>query len=140
MNSKQNQEKMQISNTTKLYTLLLLETEPKHGYQIIKDLERITGKKPTTSHIYPFLDKLKQKEYVETKKDGRKKVYNLTEEGENFVNKQISSFTEILDAALQNQITECAHCDCKIYGEAHKENNKKYCCKHCAKADQSETP
>jgi len=130
------QRKMQVSNTTKLYTLLLLETEPKHGYQIIKDLEKITGKKPTTSHIYPFLQKLEEKSYVETEKQGRKKVYNLTEEGENFVNDQISSFTEILDAALQNQITECAHCECKIYGDGYKEKDKIYCCKHCANADE----
>ena len=39
-------EDLNISNTTKLYTLLLLETEPKHGYQIIDDLEQITGKDP----------------------------------------------------------------------------------------------
>ncbi len=127
---------LNISNTTKLYTLLLLETEPKHGYRIIKDLEKITGKKPTTSHIYPFLNKLSKKGYVETEKDGRKKVYTLTKEGEEFVSNQIDSFTEILDAALQNQITECAHCSCQIYGEGYEENNKTYCCKHCAKADK----
>jgi len=126
---------MQISNTTKLYTLFLLETEPKHGYQIIKDLEKITGKKPTTSHIYPFLQELQEKNYVKTEKDGRKKIYHLTDEGDEFVEKQISSFTEILDAALKNQITECAHCNCKIYGEGHEENNELYCCKHCAQAD-----
>ncbi len=129
-------ENLNISNTTKLYTLLLLETEPKHGYRIIKDLEKITGKKPTTSHIYPFLNTLSEKGYVETEKDGRKKVYTLTKEGEEFVSNQIESFTEILDAALQNQITECAHCSCQIYGEGHQENNRTYCCKHCAKADK----
>ncbi len=128
-------EALNISNTTKLYTLLLLETEPKHGYRIIKDLEKMTGKKPTTSHIYPFLNKLSEKGYVETEKDGRKKVYTLTEEGEEFVSSQIESFTEILDAALQNQITECGHCSCQIYSEGHQENGKIYCCKHCAKAD-----
>ncbi len=127
-------EDLQISNTTKLYTLLLLETEAKHGYQIMDDLERITGKRPTTSHIYPFLSKLKEKSYVKTRKDGRKKVYELTDQGEEFVQNQIESFSEIIEAALQDQITECAHCDCKIYGDAHKENGKSYCCQHCAKA------
>jgi len=128
-------ENLNISNTTKLYTLLLLETEPKHGYQIIDDLEQMTGKRPTTSHIYPFLQELAEREYVDTRKDGRKKVYELTEDGENFVDDQISSFSKILDAALQDKITECAHCNCKIYGEGHKENQKTYCCKHCANAD-----
>jgi len=129
-------EDLNISNTTKLYTLLLLETESKHGYQIIDDLEQITGKRPTTSHIYPFLKELADRDYVKTHKEGRKKVYELTEQGEEFVNEQINSFSEILDAALQDKITECAHCNCKIYGEGHREDGKTYCCKHCAKADQ----
>lgn len=129
-------EELNISNTTKLYTLLLLETEPKHGYQIIDDLEQMTGKRPTTSHIYPFLQKLADRDYVETRKEGRKKVYELTDEGEEFVESQISSFSEILDAALQDKITECSHCSCKIYGEGHKEDGEIYCCKHCAKADK----
>ncbi len=128
-------EDLKISNTTKLYTLMLLETEPKHGYRIMDDLEQITGDRPTTSHIYPFLGELEERDYVETRKDGRKKVYELTEDGEAFVQEQISSFTEILDAALQDKIKECAHCDCKIYGSGHEENDKIYCCPHCAEAD-----
>lgn len=127
-------EELNISNTTKLYTLLLLETEPKHGYQIIDDLEQMTGKRPTTSHIYPFLQQLAERDYVNTRKEGRKKVYELTEKGEEFVNEQISSFSKILDAALQDKITECDHCSCKIYGDGYEENGNSYCCKHCAKA------
>lgn len=130
-------EDLNISSTVKLYTLLLLETEPKHGYQIMNDLEKITGKRPTTSHIYPFLQKLKESGYVNTHKNGRKKIYELTEEGEEFVGEQIESFSEIIEAALQDQITECAHCSCKIYGDGHEEKNKVYCCKHCAKADMN---
>lgn len=127
-------EDLKISNTTKLYTLLLLETGPKHGYQIMEDLERITGKRPTTSHIYPFLQELEDRDYVETAKDGRKKVYNLTESGREVVEDKISSFAEILDAALQNNITECSHCGCQIYGEGYTADGKVYCCKHCADA------
>jgi len=127
-------ENLKISNTTKLYTLLLLETEPKHGYQIMDDLEKMTGKRPTTSHIYPFLGELEEREYVNTKKEGRKKVYELTEEGKEFVSEQIQSFSKILDAALQDKITECAHCDCKIYEDSYEEKGKQFCCKHCAKS------
>lgn len=127
---------MDISNTTKLYTVLLLEKEPKHGYSIMDDLERITGKRPTTSHIYPFLSELEEKGYVEIRKDGRKKIYELTEEGREFVSSQIDSFTEIMEAALQDRISECAHCDCSIYGEGYQEDGKTYCCSHCAAADE----
>lgn len=125
-------EDLNISNTTKLYTLLLLETAPKHGYRIIDDLEQITGKRPTTSHIYPFLQELADRDYVDTHKEGRKKVYELTRKGENFVDEQISSFSEILDAALQDKITECSHCGCEIYSGGYEENGEVFCCKHCA--------
>lgn len=128
------QEELNISSTVRLYTLLLLETEPRHGYQIIKDLGRITGKEPTTSHIYPFLQELEQKGYVDTEKQGRKKVYQLTEGGEEFVDSQIDSFAAILDAALQDRIEECEHCDCEIYDGGYEQDGKTYCCEHCAEA------
>ncbi len=130
------QKELDVSNTIRLYTLLLLETEPKHGYRIIKDLKKITGKEPTTSHIYPFLQDLAEEGYVDTRKEGRKKIYRLTDDGEDFVQEQIDSFATILDAALQDRIEECAHCDCKIYDGGYEENGNVYCCSHCAEADQ----
>lgn len=123
-----------LSNVNRLYTLLLLESGEKHGYQIIKDIERITGNKPTTSHIYPFLEKLREKDVVsvEEKGDRGKKVYHLTEEGEELVKEQLDSFGEILQSAIEGEIEECENCGCEIYSGGHEDHGKTFCCKHCA--------
>lgn len=128
-----------LSNVNRLYTVLLLESEERHGYQIIKDIEKITGNKPTTSHIYPFLEELRKKDLVnvEEKGDRGKKVYHLTEDGEKLVNEQLDSFGKMLHAAIEGRIDECSHCDCEIYDNGYEKDGKTYCCKHCASADES---
>jgi DNA-binding PadR family transcriptional regulator len=128
-----------LSNVNRLYTILLLESEEKHGYQIIKDIEKITGNKPTTSHIYPFLEKLTEKGVVtvEQKGDRGKKVYNLTEEGEKLVKEQLDAFGEILQAAIEGEIQECENCGCEIYSGGYEEDGKIFCCSHCAESAET---
>lgn len=131
------QPDIDLSNVNRLYTVLLLESGEKHGYRIIKDIENITGKKPSTSHIYPFLEKLNEKGVVTVEeKGGRgKKVYSLTEEGEGLVKEQLDAFGEILNAAIEGEIEECENCGCEIYSGGYEENGKIYCCKHCATSE-----
>lgn len=131
-------EEIDLSNVNRLYTVLLLESGEKHGYQLIKDIEKITGKKPTTSHIYPFLEKLTEKEVatVEEKGDRGKKVYNLTEEGEEIVKEQLEAFDKILHTAIEGEVEECSNCGCEIYSGGHEENDEIFCCKHCAEASE----
>lgn len=123
-----------LSNVNRLYTVLLLESGEKHGYQIIKDIEKITGNKPTTSHIYPFLEKLTEKGVatVEEKGDRGKKVYQLTEDGEEIVKEQLDAFDEILQAAVEGEIDECENCGCQIYSGGFEKEDEIYCCTHCA--------
>lgn len=125
-----------LSNVNRLYTVLLLESGEKHGYQIIKEIEQITGKKPTTSHIYPFLEKLVDGEFVtvEQKGDRGKKVYNLTEEGEELVKEQMDSFGEILQTVIEGEIQECESCGCEIYSGGYEKGGKVFCCSHCAES------
>lgn len=128
------EQEIDLSNVNRLYTVMLLESGERHGYQIIKEIEKITGKKPTTSHIYPFLSKLEEKGLVESKKKGDrgKKVYNLTDEGRKVVREQVEAFGEILSAAIEGEITECSHCGCEIYSGGYEEDGNVFCCKHCA--------
>lgn len=132
----QETEKLDLSNVNRLYTVLLLESGEKHGYQIIKDIEKITGKKPTTSHIYPFLEKLTEKGLATIEEKGArgKKVYYLTEEGKDIVREQLDAFGEILQTAIEGEIEECENCGCEIYSGGHEESGKTFCCKHCAEA------
>ena len=127
-------EEIDLSNVNRLYTIMLLESGEKHGYRIIKDIERITGSKPTTSHIYPFLEKLSDRGLadVREKEDRGKKVYALTEEGKRIVKDQMESFGEILKTAIEGEIRECEHCGCEVYTGGYEEDGDFYCCEHCA--------
>ena len=56
--------------------LSLIETEPRHGYALAKEL----GKQGPT--VYEHLQELEEAGYVESEKDGRRKIYSLTKRGE----------------------------------------------------------
>jgi DNA-binding PadR family transcriptional regulator len=126
-----------LNHIYRVYTLLLLKTDSRHGYEVIDKIKEMTGEEPSTSHIYPFLTELEENNYITSEKGSRgKKIYSLTEEGEEFVTEQLDSFGEMLHAAIQDEIQDCSHCSCEIYDNGYKENSKIYCCKHCASATQ----
>ncbi|KUM41706.1 PadR family transcriptional regulator [Arthrobacter sp. EpRS71] len=67
----------------RLYLLALLETGPKHGYELIKALgDRFGGTySPSAGTIYPRLAKLEEEGLVATETDGRRTKYSITEAG-----------------------------------------------------------
>jgi len=67
----------------RLYLLALLESGPKHGYELIKALsERFGGTySPSAGTIYPRLGKLEEEGLVATHTDGRRTNYSITPAG-----------------------------------------------------------
>ncbi|GAA3281638.1 PadR family transcriptional regulator [Paenarthrobacter aurescens] len=67
----------------RLYLLALLETGPKHGYELIKALgERFGGTySPSAGTIYPRLGKLEEEGLVATEAEGRRTKYLITDAG-----------------------------------------------------------
>lgn len=67
----------------RLYLLALLESGPKHGYELIKALsERFGGTySPSAGTIYPRLGKLEQEGLVATRAEGRRTTYSITPAG-----------------------------------------------------------
>lgn len=63
--------------------LLLIEQEPRHGYDIIRELEARTGGAyaPSAGVIYPTLTLLEETGLVAAQASGAKKLYAITEEG-----------------------------------------------------------
>ncbi|GAB1768586.1 PadR family transcriptional regulator [Priestia megaterium] len=72
--------------------LKMLQTESKHGYQIIKDLEEeFKGfYSPSPGSVYPILQMLEDREFVSISKEGKKKVYTITGEGKQFLEENIN--------------------------------------------------
>ncbi|MFB6166735.1 MAG: PadR family transcriptional regulator, partial [Candidatus Nanohaloarchaea archaeon] len=125
-----------VSHVVRLYTLLLLREEPHHGYELIKEIGNATGKEPSTSHIYPFLQKLEEEGLVEAEETGNrgKTEYTLTDEGRRFADEQVESVGQMISAAVEGSIEECSHCDCEIYDGGVEVEGNVYCCRHCAEA------
>jgi DNA-binding PadR family transcriptional regulator len=65
--------------------LWLLQEKPRHGYELLKELKRLTGQKLKPSTLYPFLYWLEDEGFVvgEWVRRGRRelKYYSLTEKG-----------------------------------------------------------
>lgn len=123
----------------KFFCLFLLYRGPKHGYRLIKEIEKNTGSRPSASQIYPFLDKLEENGLIEVKKRGKrgKKIYSLTEKGLRFVEKRLEMFGDILSVVIEKNVNKCAHCGCEVYKGGYQEevNGERlmFCCKHCAR-------
>jgi len=67
----------------RLYLLALLNEGPRHGYEVIRDLEeRFNGLySPSAGTVYPRLAKLEEEGLVERTDDGRKATYRITDAG-----------------------------------------------------------
>jgi DNA-binding PadR family transcriptional regulator len=129
---------IKVTNLVKFYVLLLLNEKPKHGYEMIKEVEEKIGKKVSAGEIYPFLKLLRKYGYIESRKTEarEKKVYYLTGKGRGFVKKILERFGDLIDIAIKPRLSVCSHCGCEIYRGGYKGRIKGkelvFCCMHCA--------
>ena len=83
----------------KVVVLHLLQERPRHGYELIKALEELTGGEysPSPGVIYPTLTLLEEMGHAEvTLEQGGKKQYGLTAEGSRALQEQREVLERIL--------------------------------------------
>jgi DNA-binding PadR family transcriptional regulator len=90
----------------RLYLLALLNEGPRHGYEVIQDLEhRFNGLySPSAGTVYPRLAKLEEEGLVERSDEGRKAIYRITEAGREEVRARqddLSSLESDLDLSVR---------------------------------------
>src|SRR3989344_852704 len=107
---------IKITNMIKFCTIILLNKSPKHGYELIKELEANLGKEISASHVYPFLKDLEKNKLIEYKKvEARdKKKYFLTKKGKVFTSELLTRFNDIIDSLVESRVMKCTHCRCEI--------------------------
>jgi PadR family transcriptional regulator PadR len=135
-------ERGAVTNLTKFYTLVLLNDGPKHGYEIMDELKKKIGKRPSAGQIYPLLKKLEKNGLIahETVKIGEKekKVYRLTATGKKTCFRIVARFSDLISTILEPRLARCWHCGCKIYEGGYTEEiggeKLMFCCVHCAEA------
>jgi DNA-binding PadR family transcriptional regulator len=74
----------------KYIILDLMKDKPRHGYEIIRELEEQSHGlyKPSPGVIYPTLQMLEEMGYASSTEQESKKVYTITDEGRAFLEKQ----------------------------------------------------
>ena len=74
----------------KYVILNLMKEKPRHGYEIIRELEEQSHGmyKPSPGVIYPTLQMLEEMGYAVSTEQESKKVYTITEEGQRFLEQQ----------------------------------------------------
>ncbi|HKP25848.1 MAG TPA: PadR family transcriptional regulator [Dongiaceae bacterium] len=70
-----------------LLLLLLLQENPRHGYELIKEMEQRTSGyySPSPGVIYPALTYLEEIGFASVESEGNKKLYRITETGAAFL-------------------------------------------------------
>ncbi|MBS3109547.1 PadR family transcriptional regulator [Candidatus Woesearchaeota archaeon] len=129
---------VKITNMVKFYTILLLNSRPMHGYEIIMEIGDKLGRKISAGQIYPFLQSLEKNRYIVhgTPKAREKKQYRLTPAGRKFVLDVIEKFGGVLDSLIETKVRVCVHCRARVLGLGHVEKIKGaslvFCCPYCA--------
>jgi DNA-binding PadR family transcriptional regulator len=87
----------------RLIALALIAEQPRHGYDIIKQLEEKTSGwySPSPGIVYPTLTYLEEAGYLSSQAEGAKKLYTITDEGRAYLEEN----REVVDAVL----TRLAH-------------------------------
>ncbi|MCS7114511.1 MAG: PadR family transcriptional regulator [Candidatus Bathyarchaeota archaeon] len=78
--------------------LWLLSRKPRHGYELIAEFRRLTGRRLKPSIVYPFLHRLEREGFASSQwlVKGKRKVkhYTLTRNGEELLGKVRETFTK----------------------------------------------
>lgn len=89
--------------------LWLLSLKPIHGYGLIKELRRLTGRRLKPSVVYPFLHWLEKEGFAlgEWVEKGKRKVkyYSLTEKGERLLSRVRELFKRPIKEIIMDLLT-----------------------------------
>jgi len=112
----------------KLIVLKHLSKEKMSGYDLIKSLGESGANQPSPGYIYPLLNNLQKKKFVSVKKDGRRKIYSITEKGkkllENLENKKREMMNVMAGVADKREIERFAKLKSDIYNNSSVQNRK----------------
>jgi DNA-binding PadR family transcriptional regulator len=88
--------------------LWLLAHKPRHGYELIVEFKRLTGRKLKPSIVYPFLHKLERGGFASAEwiVKGKKRIrhYSLTKNGEDLLCKFKEIFSKPVKQVLLDLI------------------------------------
>jgi DNA-binding PadR family transcriptional regulator len=135
-----------IQDFSKFYILTILYEGSTHGYSIITKFRTRLGKDISPSLIYPFLQLLEKrgivKHTIEPVGKKKRKIYQLTKEGQEICTKLFKRFAGLVSTAIEPSLNVCTNCGCKVYEGGYTEKIDRrlgmFCCPHCAASYKKE--
>jgi DNA-binding PadR family transcriptional regulator len=116
--------KMLASGDLQLIILALLSERPRHGYEIIKQVEEHSSGtySPSPGMVYPALTYLEEMGHAESESEGTKKLYRITETGTAYLHQNRASVEDTLDqlARFGRKMAEFQ----KQYAEENEDNDE----------------
>ena len=90
---------MLASGDLQLIILALLSEKPRHGYEIIKQVEEHSsgGYTPSPGMVYPALTYLEEMGYAASETEGAKKLYKISEAGAAYLKENRANVEQILE-------------------------------------------
>jgi len=88
-------------------TLLLLEEQSLHGYQIIQLIEEQSGGRwrPSAGSVYPALQLLEDQGFIQGEQQDSRRVFHLTESGQTYIAEHRSELVAARDAVTARMDT-----------------------------------
>jgi len=92
----------------KLFIIRKLSEKPMSGYELMKEFEKVAGRKPSSGSVYPILKNLCEKGIVrQINRDGDK-LYEITNKGLDVVN-EMENIKQDLLMKLREHVLTVAH-------------------------------
>ena len=113
--------KMFEAGALRYIVLQLIAEQPRHGYEIIKDLEQRTGGgyAPSPGVIYPLLAMLEDLGYVVVTQESNKKLHTITPEGQAFLDENRGFVKAIFARVSRSGRERGPHCGRDIKHSLH---------------------
>lgn len=86
--------------TESMYYVLLTLTAPKHGYEIMREIEGLTGGRVRVGAgtLYALLSRFeKEKIIVQVSDDGRRKTYRLSQKGREILQTEFHRLQQLVE-------------------------------------------
>jgi DNA-binding PadR family transcriptional regulator len=113
--------KMFEAGALRYIVLQLIAEQPRHGYEIIKDIEQRTGGgyAPSPGVIYPLLSMLEDLGHVVVTQDSNKKLHTITPEGQAFLDENRGFVKAIFARMSRSGRERGTHCGRDIKHSLH---------------------
>ncbi len=83
------------------HLLWLLRGGEKCGYEILDELEKRRGERPSPGTVYPALGRLVKSGLVNKRREGKRVIYSITDSGRREFKKAVAYFQKIYGEVLR---------------------------------------